>query len=187
MVLILFTMFSIGVYYGYQKYNFDKEQQFSANLTKNSKSNPIDKNSIDEESQKAIIDKVTRSENSKTEADIESAKKAVSTLPPGAAKEALNKRINAIVVNKNDTTDFITNAEYVEELFSNTLYVETKDSSKVKGVTVAGLKLELDERYIIENEKVKIVFKKRTPKDSIGKVVINTDELDYEVKSDMIR
>jgi hypothetical protein len=183
-MIVILAIISLGVYYGYQKYSFNKKQQTSSTEIK---SNQTVENSTDEKSKKIITDQVNKAETSRTEADVASAKKAVETLPPGADKDALTKKINAIAINDGKATDFITNAQYVEELFSSTLYVEIKNSSKVKGVTVAGTKLVLDDRYIVENGKVKIVFKKGTPKDSIGKVVINTVESDYEVKTNIIK
>ncbi|APM40341.1 hypothetical protein [Clostridium kluyveri] len=185
LIVVLLAVLLIGLCYGYKRY----KQQNSNDVTKNNqiKSNQTSKNSIDEKSKKTVIDKVTKAEHSKSETDITSAKKAVETLPEGNDKQALAKRINAITVNESNSGDFIVSAQYSEELFSSNLYVTTKDSSKIKGVTVNGDKLKLDDRYIIENGKVKIVFKKGTPKDSIGKVIINTEASDYEVKADVIK
>lgn len=189
LLVVILAIISLGVYYGYQKYNFNKKQKTanSINQTSKAKSNQTDKNSIDEKFKKNVTNQVNKAEISKTEADVASAKKAIETLPAGADKETLAKRINAISINGGNTKDFVTNAQYLEELFSSNLYVEIKDSSKVKGVTVAGVKLGLNDRYIIEKGKVKIVFPKGTPKDSIGKVVINTVESDYEIKADIIK
>lgn len=75
----------------------------------------------------------------------------------------------------------VKNVEYLDEIFSSNLYVEVSNPGKVIGVTVDGVSLELDDRYTIEDNKVKITFKKGTPIDKIGNVLIITSSKSYEV------
>ncbi|APM40344.1 hypothetical protein BS101_17190 [Clostridium kluyveri] len=77
---------------------------------------------------------------------------------------------------------FIKSIEYVDETFSSNLYVEVSDSEKVTGVTVDGVQLQLDDRYSIENDKIKITFEKGTAKDNLGEVLINSSSKSYKIE-----
>jgi hypothetical protein len=75
----------------------------------------------------------------------------------------------------------IKSIQYADEMFSSNLYVEVSNPEKVTGVTVDGVQLQLDDRYAIENGKVKITFKKGTSKDKLGKVIISGASKSYEI------
>jgi Putative cell wall-binding domain len=84
-------------------------------------------------------------------------------------------------------TSIITGAEYAEGLFSSDLTVSVTDVTKVTGVTVNNVEYALDDKYTIEDGKVKIVFKKGTAVTAIGTVVIKTADKNYTLDASIIK
>lgn len=75
----------------------------------------------------------------------------------------------------------IKSVDYIEDMLSSNLYVQVSNPEKVTGVTVDGVALQLNDRYILEGNKVKIIFPKGTLVDKIGKVVIVTSSKSYDI------
>ena len=120
-----------------------------------------------EESVKAVKDVLTKVENLDAKADQNAVDALVKELNDAKAKLAEKAEASK--------DEFSIKASTFEEgLMSNNLYIEVSKLEDVIGVTVDGKELQEDDRYLKEDGKLNIVFKKGTPKEKIGEVVIKT-------------
>lgn len=117
-VVVVLLLVLLGIYYGYKSDALKNARPLPNELSKDekAKSNETDKKLGNEKLKQMVNDKVAKAEASKTQSDIDEARKLIDTLPSGNDKNTLNKKIDKIIAidnkTRNNTVLWVKTPEY---------------------------------------------------------------------------
>lgn len=152
LIILVILIISIGIYYGHKNYVLKNENKASNKtpVDKNKAANDAKKNATNEKIKKIAMDKVSKAETTKTQVDIDEARKSVDIMPAGKDKDDLNKKLDKITAgDKNAGSSAVAWVKAPTYNGITTLITGTVDVNKVKTVKAS-----------VENAEIAVVLNK---------------------------